>query len=173
MSGNFDWRATVVESWRTNDRVTAYLFENFPDELWSQKVPGAPRRTVRMIAGHVHNARCTWVKMLGKKADVQVPEKVDRFRVTRPELIRALGRSGPAVAKLIEIALEDDGRLPGVAWSNLPPNVLHFVPYLIAHEGHHRGQLVMLARQLDHRLPDEVAYGLWQWSTRAREARAE
>jgi hypothetical protein len=31
--------------------------ENLPDELWSETVPGAPRRTVRMIAGHLHNKR--------------------------------------------------------------------------------------------------------------------
>ncbi len=30
----------------------------------------------------------------------------------------------------------------------------------------------MVARQLGYRLPDEVLYGLWQWSKRAKEARA-
>src|SRR3990172_8578654 len=32
-----------------------------------------------------------------------------------------------------------------------------------------RGQLVMLARQLGHRLPSGVIAGLWQWTKRARE----
>lgn len=123
-----------------------------------------------MIAGHVHNCRCMWLKMLSKKAGLAVPDSVDRCRVTRPELIRALGRSGPAVADLIETALAGDGKFPGANWSNLPASVLHFVAYLIAHEGHHHGQLVMLARQLGHRLPDEVVYGLWQRSKRAKEA---
>jgi len=35
-----------------------YLIENLPSELWSKKVPGAPRRTVRMLAAHLHNVRC-------------------------------------------------------------------------------------------------------------------
>jgi uncharacterized damage-inducible protein DinB len=39
----------------------------------------------------------------------------------------------------------------------------------VAHEGHHRGQIVMLARQLGCRLPAEVTAGLWQWSKRATE----
>jgi hypothetical protein len=30
---------------------------------------------------------------------------------------------------------------------------------------------VMLARQLEHRLPGQVTAGLWQWSQRAKEAR--
>lgn len=166
-------QSSILESWRTNHRVTVFLFEHYPAELWDEKVPGAPRRKIRMIAGHLHNCRCMWIKMLGAKAGIEVPEKVDRFRVTPSELIEALGRSHRAMVRLVELAFEHGGRLPGASWSNLPRDVVQLVVYLIAHEGHHRGQLVMLARQLGHRLPDGVAYGLWQWSKRAQEARAE
>jgi len=41
----------------------------------------------------------------------------------------------------------------------------------VAHEGHHRGQIVLLARQTGHRLPGEITAGLWQWSQRAKEAK--
>jgi hypothetical protein len=47
----------LLSAWRTNNRVTEFFFENLPSELWSNKIPGAPQRTVRMIAGHIHNAR--------------------------------------------------------------------------------------------------------------------
>jgi hypothetical protein len=43
-----------------------YLIENLPPELWSRTVPGIPRRTVRMIAAHIHNARCMWIKMMSR-----------------------------------------------------------------------------------------------------------
>ncbi|MEJ2371145.1 MAG: hypothetical protein P8Y07_09900 [Gemmatimonadales bacterium] len=98
---NIDLSQALIDTWRTNNRVTVYLFENLPEEVWPEKVPGAPRRTVRMIAGHIHNCRCMWVKTLGRK--------------------------------------------------------------------HDRGQIVMLARQLGHRLPGEVTAGLWQWSKRSKE----
>jgi DinB family len=38
------------------------------------------------------------------------------------------------------------------------------------HEGHHRGQIVMLARQLGHRLPVEITGGLWHFAKRSTEA---
>jgi uncharacterized damage-inducible protein DinB len=44
--------------------------------------------------------------------------------------------------------------------------------YFVAHEAHHRGQIVMAARQLGYRLPPEVTAGLWQWRTRQRDAKA-
>jgi uncharacterized damage-inducible protein DinB len=59
----------------------------------------------------------------------------------------------------------------GYVWRNLPLDVPHVLTYFVAHEGHHRGQIVMLARQLGHRLPDDISAGLWQWTKRVQEAR--
>lgn len=164
-----DLRAAVLRVWQTNHRVTAFLFENLPAELWPEQVPGAPRRTVRMIGGHIHNCRCSWFKTLSRGMEIDAPEKVDRHRVTPRELLDALERSHEAVAALVRFSLDRGGRLPAVPWLNFPPDIVHFVAYLSTHEGHHRGQIVMLARQLGHRLPAAVTNGLWQWSKRAKE----
>ena len=165
MAKDLKLRDAILATWRTNNRVTIFLFENLPDELWPKKVPGAPRRTIRMIAGHIHNARCMWIKTLGKKHGVAGPRKVDRHKVSRDELIPALERSSQGIISLLEVGLDRGGKIPG-----FPPDVVHFLAYFVAHEGHHRGQICMLARQLGHRLPDEITYGLWHWSKRAKES---
>lgn len=162
----------LLDAWRTNNSVTVFLFENLPQELWSANVPGAPRRTVRMIAGHIHNARCMWIKILGKEFGIAVPVSVDRHKIGQKQLIPALNRSSRGMIKLLKLGLEHGGTLPtssAYIWRNLPLDVAHVLTYFVAHEGHHRGQIVMLARQLGHRLPVEVAGGLWQWNKRARE----
>jgi uncharacterized damage-inducible protein DinB len=169
-----DLGATLLASWRTNSRVTAYLVEQLPAALWDAAVPGAPRRTVRMIASHLHNSRCMWVKTLGREHGVTVPAVVDRRKVTRQALLSALKRSSSGIEALLELGLAARGHVPpsrGYIWRNLPLDVPHVLTYFVAHEGHHRGQIVMLARQLGHRLPPEVAGGLWQFTTRAREAK--
>jgi hypothetical protein len=99
-------RRALVDTWRTNNRVTVYLFENLPAELWSQKVPGAPRRTVRMIAGHIHNCRCMWVKMLGRKHGIEAPPAVDRHRVARRQLLPALELSSQGITQLLELGVD-------------------------------------------------------------------
>ena len=165
-------RDTILDAWKTNNRVTVFLVEHLPAELWEAKVPGAPRRTIRMIAGHIHNARCMWIKTLGKEHGIAVPRSVDRYKVKPMDLIAALQRSSTGILSLLELGCEQGGSIPGTSsyvWRNLPLDVGHVFGYFIAHEGHHRGQIVMLARQVGHRLPAEVTGGLWQWSKRARE----
>jgi uncharacterized damage-inducible protein DinB len=163
---------SILDAWKTNNRVTIFLMEHLPAELWDAKLPGAPRRTVRMLAGHIHNARCMWIKTLGKEHGIAVPRNVDRFKVKAKDLVLALRRSGTGISDLLKFGCDHGGRIPATSayvWRNLPLDVGHVMGYFIAHEGHHRGQIVMLARQLGQRLPVEVTGGLWQWTKHARE----
>jgi uncharacterized damage-inducible protein DinB len=159
----------VIAAWRTSNRVTTYLIENLPPAMWSEGIPGVPRRTVQGIAAHIHNARCAWIKMMGAKHGIAAPRTVDARRVSVPELVRALSRSSDAMIRLIELGIARGGNVPRAAWQNFPTDLVHYLTYFVAHEAHHRGQLVMAARQLGYRLPIRVAGGLWQWKKRARE----
>ena len=169
---SIDQSDLLIDAWRTNNRVTVFLIENLPVELWAAAVPGAPRRTVRMIAGHIHNARCMWIKTLGKEFGVVVPRAVDRHKVEPKELISALDKSSRGIISLLKLGCERGGTLPvskAYVWRNLPLDVAHVLTYFVAHEGHHRGQIVMLARQVDCRLPVEVTGGLWHFAKRSKE----
>jgi uncharacterized damage-inducible protein DinB len=175
MRSVIDQPEMLLGAWRTNNRVTVFLIEHLPPELWDAKVPGAPRRTVRMIAGHIHNARCMWIKTLGKEFGIAVPRAIDRHKAGPKELIRALGQSSRGIISLLKLGCDRGGTIPvsqSYIWRNLPLDVGHVLTYFVAHEGHHRGQIVMLARQLGHRLPVEVTGGLWHFSKRATEARS-
>ncbi len=174
MASRLDLADTLVPAWRTNNRITVFLVEHLAPKLWKASVPGAPRRTVQMIAGHIHNARCMWIKTLGKEHGIEVPDSVDRRRVSQKQLTRALDQSSRGIVSLLTLGCDNGGTIPASSayvWRNLPLDVGHVLAYFVAHEGHHRGQIVMIARQLGYRLPAVVTAGLWQWSQRAKEAR--
>ncbi len=171
-----DLRDTILDTWRTSNRLTVYLVEHLPTELWDCAVPGAPRRTIRMIAGHLHNSRCMWIKTLGQELGIPVPRSVDRRRVGRKELMPALERSARGILRLLVVGCEQGGTIPAAStyiWRNLPLDVGHVLAYFVAHEAHHRGQIVLVARALGYRLPSAVTEGLWQWTKRAAEAKPE
>ena len=167
-----DLQDTVLPAWATSSRVTSYLIEHMPPGLWSAAVPGVPSRTVRAIGAHLHNSRCMWIKTLGHEHGIAAPDRVDHRAVTTRQLAPALKRSSRGIADLLALGCEHGGRIPpsrAYVWRNLPLDVGHVLAYFVAHEAHHRGQIVMVARQLNRRLPPAVAAGLWQWRTRQRE----
>ena len=159
----------LIAAWRTNNQATVYLVQHLPAGVWARQVPGIPRLTVGMIAAHIHNSRCRWVKSLGARHRVSVPPLVNLRRVQQAQLLRALPRSSQGMIDLIRLGIAQGGRVPRATWQNFPTDLEHFLGYFAAHEGHHRGQLCMAVRQLGQRLPREVAAGVWQWTRLARE----
>jgi uncharacterized damage-inducible protein DinB len=172
MADSLDLRSSVLAAWRTNCRVTAFLVEELPTALWDAAIPGvAPRRTLRTVVAHLHNTRARWIRTLGLPHGVQVPPLVDLRRVTRRELLSALTRSGKGIEAILTLGLDAGGQVPPspvYTWRNLPLDVGHVLTYFAGHEAHHRGQVIMVARQLGHRLPASVTNGLWQWSALQR-----
>jgi uncharacterized damage-inducible protein DinB len=168
-----DLREPLLAAWETNNRVTVFLVERLPPAVWNADVPGVPRRTIRSIAAHLHNSRRSWIRTLGAPHGLSVPDRVDPRRVTRRELVSALKESGRDMGGLIRFGLEQGGRIPPTpkyVWRNLPLDVPHVLSYFVAHEGHHRGQIVLAARQLGRRLPGTTTSRLWGWSWLGRKS---
>jgi uncharacterized damage-inducible protein DinB len=164
-----DLSESVLAAWRTNCRVTAFLVEHLPESVWDAEVPGVARRTVRTIAAHLHNCRASWIRTLGEEHGIRAPALVDPRRVSRRQLLVALERSSKGIEDLLALGIAAGGQVPPskrYVWRNLALDVGHVLTYFVTHEGHHRGQIVMVARQVGQRLPPEITGGLWQWRTR-------
>ena len=78
--------------------------------------------------------------------------------------VRALGAKRRAVQRVVTAALADGRRITGFQY-----DAATFLAYYLAHDSHHRGQIVMLARLLGHPVSQQTMSGMWQWSRRAAE----
>jgi uncharacterized damage-inducible protein DinB len=160
-SAEFSLPQALLTSFDTNDRVNQYMIKNLPVEAWRAVPPAGKGRTVAAIVAHLHNVRVMWLKTTAKGSEI--PEQLDRTRVTPPQAASALDRSRAALSAVLQSALHNDGRVKGFR-----PDVAGFVGYLIAHDAHHRGQICMLARQVGHPLPPKAMFGMWEWGTRGK-----
>src|SRR5262249_48313495 len=105
---------------------------------------------------------------------IAAPAKVNEKTVTRKALVAALNRSSRAMLRLLALGADNGGRIPPPAayvWRNLPLDLGPVLSHFVAHERHHRGQILLLARTLGRPLPRDVMGGLWRWTRMAREPR--
>lgn len=148
----------LLNAFNTNNRINHYLIDSLPSVAWRAKPPFDKGRTIAGIVAHMHNVRVMWLK--AAKAE-DVPAQLDRKKVTPTQAMRALESSRHALSVIISRAVDGDGRI-----RSFRPDVAGFVGYLIAHDAHHRGQIVMLARQLGYPLPQKAMFGMWEWGSR-------
>jgi uncharacterized damage-inducible protein DinB len=164
-------RESLVAAWRTSNRITIAFVGALPPAVWKAAVPGVPRRTIRAIAAHLHNSRCSWIRTLGAEHGIPSPARVDPHRATSRAVAAALERSSAGMEALLELAFANNGVVPPskrYVWRNLALDAGHVLTYFVAHEAHHRGQIIMVARQTGHRLPRSITDRVWQWKPRGK-----
>ena len=172
MEQNLDLNKTLLDCWRTTNQTSILLVKIIAPNLWTKRIPGYKHKTIAMLAIHLHNARCMWIKNISNKKLKGTLKTINSYYGTKKELLVALKQSGKAMLNLLESCVENGGRLPArPAWLNFPNDVIHLLAYFVAHEAHHRGQIVMASRQLDQPFTRELAGELWQWAKRQKESK--
>lgn len=171
MKKNPDLTEALLNCWKTTNQVSVYLIKMIDPKLWNKKIPGYPRKTTGMLMAHLHNTRQMWIKAIEKEKS---PEKLKRLNpgATKQEVLIAMKQSSHAMLILFRACIEKGGVLPArPAWLNFPNDVMHLLAYFVAHEAHHRGQIIMAARQLGQPFERSLTGGLWQWTRRHKESK--
>jgi uncharacterized damage-inducible protein DinB len=154
----------AVQVFAANDRMNQILIEHLDPTLWRAKPPGKVR-SIAAIFTHMHNVRSKWVRLTAPQ--LKVPAQLNRAHCTPQQAREGLAQSAARCAEMLAEALGSRGgtvkKFRRDGWAPPWPAGLEMLCYMLAHEAHHRGQVCMLAHQLGFPLPNEAAYGIWNW----------
>ncbi|MCU0432419.1 MAG: DinB family protein [Bacteroidia bacterium] len=145
----------ITDAWHTNCRHTQFLLHELTQEQLDYRQ--TPRsKTIASQFRHIAMMRKYWLETLEPATGKSIaPPDAD---TTNPvELAGFLTLTANHIARLLETA-ETTGKLKGY---KAGPTM--FLAYVCAHEGHHRGQILLYLKTGGLPFDKAKSYKLWEW----------
>ncbi len=149
----------LLETWEIHQRINLYILESIPED-YLLDIASSKGRNVGEQFAHIHNVRLMW--LTASKAELlKGLEKIEKEKgITKSQLKKSLTQSAKAIGTLLEESFKE-GKIKG-----FKPHPIAFLGYLISHESHHRGQIMLCMKQSGHPVDKKVAFGIWEWGVR-------
>ena len=149
-----------LETWEIHNRINLYLLDATESAALGS-LSASKGRSVGEQFAHAHNVRLMWLKAAAPDLLAGLA-KVEKAGALDKKLLRqSLTDSGEAIKLLLRESLQQGGQIKG-----FKPHVSAFLGYLISHESHHRGQIILSLKQAGKNLDKKILYGIWEWGVR-------
>lgn len=148
-----------VETWRINNRVNLILLDEISDEALHTTLSKRGGGTPAKQFAHLHNVRFWKLEKLAKDLVLEQEKISLRKKINREILRYKLIESSESIERILGEGFENNGKLKGYR-----RGVITFLGYLISHESHHRGNIVLTLIESGYKLPKSVSYDIWDWN---------
>ncbi len=152
----------LVAAWRVNNRINLLLIDRITDAGMASTTSTRGGRNVARQFAHLHNNR---VDFLTHHAPRDLAEEVVKFEgsysPTKEELKAALEKSAESIAQLFALSMDQGGTVRAFR-----RGVFAAFGYLVAHDSHHRGSILLTLKLTGNKLDSDVQYSIWDWNNR-------
>ncbi len=154
-------RDQLLEAWRTNCRINLYLLEHISDEGLACTLSTRGGRDVARQFAHLHDVRVWHLEARAKELAAGLPKfgkKGSKWSPPRDELIEALTASGTAIETFLGDVFDGIPKRRG-----FKRGIFTSLSYFVAHESHHRGNILLTIKQCGHNIDADSRYAIWAW----------
>jgi len=148
----------ILETWHINNRVNLMLLDQITEAGLRSSLSTRGGRDVARQFAHMHSVRVGWLDVCANDLRKGLATFGKDADPSKAELKKALNASADAIATLLQRGAEAGGKIKGFKRGVIP-----MLGYLIAHEGHHRGSILLTLKQTGNKVSTEVQYGIWEW----------
>ena len=149
----------VLETWFINHRTNLMLIDALTEESLSFTTSKRGGGTIGHQLAHMYNVRF-WKLEKFEKSLVQDLTTIKAEDNKTLKMLRDCHIvSADLIGKILEKGLQQDGKVKGFKRGVVP-----LLGYLISHEGHHRGNILLTLKQSAFTIPDTLKYGIWEWN---------
>lgn len=149
----------IIDTWFINHRTNLMLIGELTQEALDYTTSKRGGGTIGHQLAHIYNVRFWKLEKYDKKLTSDLATITAEDKKTIPMLKDCHTLSANRVAEVLEDGLKQNATIKGFKRGVVP-----LLGYLISHEAHHRGNILLTLKISGFKLTDKLKYGIWEWN---------